>query len=318
MAQKRYEEYNTPIDSYSLGASKLGLLAPGCYSGFKEIKRTSALIFSLDIAIGAMDKAHPTLAYGAKATIITPGGVTIEEDSSITNLPFTVNGNANPRIDLIIVSHQLTAISGGQTATYSVLVGTPGVIPGAPALVNVDQDVVIGELFVPGLTSDIGSCTYIPHTPTGVGKTPWYSSAPTSYDPRAIGIWQELAPFALNNWDNDDFEIEYCIDHLGRLNFRGKLYVDINSVTGDIICKIPDSRILNMLNGYTGLLSFALSWHNKETQIFNGLANPGEEAITLLMQPGVGLIMGMGNYASTNTKLALFDFNLVPPINIMR
>ncbi len=97
-----------------------GLLPRGIYKGFDVITNVSSLFLNLEK--GSDDTS----------VLLTPEGVRIEEDADIPNFVSIDIGDAQPRIDLVVCTHQYTVTN--DPAVYSVIKGTPAPSPVPPAL----------------------------------------------------------------------------------------------------------------------------------------------------------------------------------------
>jgi len=97
-----------------------GLLPRGIYKGFDVITNVSSLFLNLEK--GSDDTS----------VLLTPEGVRIEEDADIPNFVSIDIGDAQPRIDLVICTHQFTVTN--DPAVYSVVKGTPAPSPVPPTL----------------------------------------------------------------------------------------------------------------------------------------------------------------------------------------
>lgn len=90
---------------------------------------------------------------------ITKQGISIEQNENV-ELTINANSSGNPRIDIIIGSHQYVETVGGAAASYSIVQGTPSATPVAPVVPNSKTDVILGYMEVPDGAANINNITY--------------------------------------------------------------------------------------------------------------------------------------------------------------
>ena len=85
------------------------------------------------------------------------GGI-VQETSAIGvtfDAPSTLN-----RIDLVVGQHKYIESVGGASATYLVIKGTEGASPVAPVLTIPEQQVILGQMYIPGGGVELEDSTY--------------------------------------------------------------------------------------------------------------------------------------------------------------
>lgn len=154
MTQTRYFNWKDEDKTIALNNWLRGVTQSGLYCGFNwnpTANMTLTLVHT-DGEISYDEDLNPSSSLGVT---ITPQGVLIKEDASIT-LPISNGDATHPRIDVIIVSHEYQeGIVGGSAATYAVIQGTPAEIPERPALTDITKQVAIGYLYVPAGTTQL-------------------------------------------------------------------------------------------------------------------------------------------------------------------
>ncbi|MDX2430608.1 MAG: hypothetical protein QNK35_06735, partial [Bacteroides sp.] len=76
------------------------------------------------------------------------GGI-IQETASI-QATFDAPEASLDRVDILVGQHQYVQSIGGAVATYVVIKGTPSATPVAPALSLPKEQVILGEMYIPG------------------------------------------------------------------------------------------------------------------------------------------------------------------------
>lgn len=149
MAQKRYYEYGSDDDTFTLTNHMVSLVPAGRYHGF-DFMATADLNLRLEHGLTGFNRPtqQGTLA-GPLGIIKTAQGILIEEDEPVVVQGVAAGDAANPRIDLVICEHTYKAIQGGEQAYYKIIRGTPAVEPQPPDLQNVVTQVKVGELYIP-------------------------------------------------------------------------------------------------------------------------------------------------------------------------
>ena len=156
--QNRSFEYNTPITSFRYNRLAQGFNQPGLYYGYDSIEQvvgpTVSFLLKNNSGLSVIG-ADGTTEASAKAKLVTKQGLIIEIDEepqlTISNTP----GNA--RIDLVVLNHSYQEVTGGASATISVITGTPSSTSGplsgsqftsAPNLPNPNSQIIIGYLHI--------------------------------------------------------------------------------------------------------------------------------------------------------------------------
>lgn len=151
--QRRYWEYDADDKTIDLSAFLLGVHPPGLYRGFDFVP-TADMTLRLDHATTGfrytdINKVQSSLTGMLK----TPQGVLIHEDEAVT-LSLQPANSSNPRIDLVVCTHEYVEISGGAQAIYEVITGSPSSNPVAPQLSSPNIQVAIGQVIIPaGVTA---------------------------------------------------------------------------------------------------------------------------------------------------------------------
>lgn len=154
--QKRSWNYKADDLTKDINRWMTGAISPGLYFGF-DFAPSANMNLTLNhgtTGFKDVDDAYPAPAESAfQSLIVTRQGVFVKEDAAIT-INGIANGHAtNPRIDVVVLSHRINEVAGGETALYSVIQGTPAGSPVAPALTNAQTQIKIGELLIPALTT---------------------------------------------------------------------------------------------------------------------------------------------------------------------
>jgi hypothetical protein len=151
--------YEAEDSTYDLSIADIGINLPGVYRGF-DMTLEGTMVLKMthqDTGYVVTDLAGGTIS-GKRGAIVSRQGVVITEDDTET-LPVGVGDVTNDRIDVVIVDHQYTQVTGGQLAIYSIVQGTPSASPVVPTLPNTALQVPIGELLIPSGTTalnDVG------------------------------------------------------------------------------------------------------------------------------------------------------------------
>lgn len=126
-----------------------GVLAPGRYFGYDFNPTANMNLNLVHTSTGFKDVDHTPAESVFQSLVITRQGVVVKEDAAIT-INGVANGDAtNPRIDIVVLTHQINEVAGGSQALYSIITGTPAATPVAPALTSPNTQIKIGELYVP-------------------------------------------------------------------------------------------------------------------------------------------------------------------------
>lgn len=164
--QHRYFNYREDDKTFLLNQRLVGIIDAGRYRGF-EYESSVGMSLTLGHSnSGIIQVGQDILPTAPMGLWITRQGTVIREDAAIV-LPLDTNPTANPRIDLIIGSHNHVESVGGIVATYSVVKGTPSATPVAPALPNANRDVILARVLVPAGATSIAAANVTPEpTPT--------------------------------------------------------------------------------------------------------------------------------------------------------
>ena len=154
MAQKRYYEFDSDDDTFTLANHMVSLTPAGRYHGF-DFTPTPDLTLRLSHEATGFRRATKDKTLTDKLGVLkTPQGILIEESEPVDIAGVAAGDAANPRKDLVICEHQYKPISGGEQALYKIIRGTPAVNPVAPTLQNEATQLAIGTLHVPaGVTA---------------------------------------------------------------------------------------------------------------------------------------------------------------------
>ena len=119
MAQKRF--WNWKDDDYTLDLNhrELGILESGLYRGFDRHSSSAGLNLVLHHGVNGIKKVKlDTTETNSMGVWMSKQGCVITEDANIT-IPISANTTSDPRIDLIVGTHQYSQTQGGLVATYS-------------------------------------------------------------------------------------------------------------------------------------------------------------------------------------------------------
>lgn len=159
--QHRYFNYREDDKTFLLNQRLVGIIDAGRYRGF-EYESSVGMSLTLGHSnSGIIQVGQDILPTAPMGLWITRQGTVIREDAAIV-LPLDTNPTANPRIDLIIGSHNHVESVGGIVATYSVVKGTPSATPVAPALPNANRDVILARVLVPAGATSIAAANVTP------------------------------------------------------------------------------------------------------------------------------------------------------------
>lgn len=152
MPQKRRWNFKDDDATKDLNRWLTGIIPPGLYHGFDFNPTANMNLNLVHTSTGFKDVDDEEAESSFQGLLITRLGVVIKEDDAITINGVAVGDSTNPRIDLVVITHEYVATAGGQTALYSVITGTPAATPVPPALVDAETQIVIGELYIPAGT----------------------------------------------------------------------------------------------------------------------------------------------------------------------
>lgn len=160
MAQKRFHNFQRPVDSDQENKRLLGILQPGLYRGFDNFTNATLNASIRHVVTGIIQTASDNATQSAPMGVwYSPLGVEIDEDAAIA-LSFDTNGaNAFERIDLVYGEHQWLAAAGGQAAVYGIVKGAVGG-PVKPVLANPKYQVVIGYMHIPASAANLNAATW--------------------------------------------------------------------------------------------------------------------------------------------------------------
>jgi hypothetical protein len=158
MAQKRYWNYRDPDNVRDINRWMLGVLPKGMYYGFDTIDLDATLNLKIrHTATGQIETKFDNTASTLIGKFITPHGIVVAEDAMVPVNGVSANSSGNPRIDLVVANQIFIETIGGSIVTYSIIQGTPGAVPVAPALANALTQTIIGYLYVPNGTTALNS-----------------------------------------------------------------------------------------------------------------------------------------------------------------
>lgn len=135
-----------------------GIHERGRYRGFDD-GGYSGLELILNHNISGMIRVDKDLVTSAiSGLLITPQGSIVQEDAPV-HLNISA-GDSQDRIDLVVFQHSYVVTPGGQPGVYVVYQGNPSVAPVAPNPTNPATDCVIGEIYVPALSTDLSTSVW--------------------------------------------------------------------------------------------------------------------------------------------------------------
>lgn len=162
MAQKRYHNYQRPVDSFDENRRLLGLLQPGRYRGFDGIASFSGL----GAVIGhsgtgiLQTNSDNTTQDGPVGIWVSPIGTIVHEPGNLASINFASNAaNGFERIDAVYGEHQWLASPGGQAAIYGVAQGANGG-PVKPVVSNPKVQVILGYMHIPANAANLSAATW--------------------------------------------------------------------------------------------------------------------------------------------------------------
>lgn len=153
MAQTRYWNFKADDATADINRWMTGVHPPGLYFGF-DFSATANLILNLvHTSTGFKDVDNTPAESNFIGILLTRQGVIIKEDAAIVVGAVAVGHATLNRIDVVVVSHSINEVAGGSQALYSIIQGTPGATPVAPALTSPTTQTKIGELYIPATTT---------------------------------------------------------------------------------------------------------------------------------------------------------------------
>lgn len=160
MAQKRGIEYNVALTSFQVDELDQGLLPAGRYYGYDTMTNAGGVgvNISLNHTNGFLGAKHSPAAFDStpSAYVVTPQGVRILTDEILQSINIPDMQTVDERrTDLIVMNHEYVNVAGGQTATISLIQGTPQqgnakttIYADDPALPNPVKQIIIGRIRV--------------------------------------------------------------------------------------------------------------------------------------------------------------------------
>ncbi len=152
MAQKRYWNWKDDDSTFSLNQRDSLLLPSGRYCGFDvDLSSLNAWNLILIHTETGREKVKQDLTFSDKTGAWkSPQGVIVEEDDSIiiaiTPIQVLASGG---RYDLIVAEHEYDEVTGGSSAIYKKIEGTPSTTPTVPSLQTPESQIILGILFIP-------------------------------------------------------------------------------------------------------------------------------------------------------------------------
>lgn len=175
MAQKRYFNFQENDSTQLLNESVLAIAEPGRYHGFDAFQDRGDMVLNLNHSITGLtytsypaDPTDPTAVLSSSnmtSAIMSTMGVFIYEDAPIV-LAISENLSADPRIDIVVMEHRYIEVTGGVSAVYKVIQGSPSATPAKPALTKPLEQVELGTLFLPANTTRINSADGVVWNPS--------------------------------------------------------------------------------------------------------------------------------------------------------
>lgn len=161
MAQVRYWQYKDDDKTDTLNRYDMGAVPSGVWAGFDFDGTSSGTNLVLSHTASGYKEVTQALAESSAIGVIkTRQGVMVTEDSIIT-IPVTTNsGGGNPRVDIIALQHEYTAVTGGTVATYVHIAGTAAASPLPPALTLPLKQTIIGYIYWATGGNDVAAVKY--------------------------------------------------------------------------------------------------------------------------------------------------------------
>lgn len=153
MAQKRRWNFKDDDATADINRWLTGILYPGLYHGFDFNPTANMNLNLVHTSTGFKDVDKDATESDFTSLIITRNGTIVKENSAITINGVAAGHATLGRIDIVVLSHIYVAVTGGSTALYSIITGTPSGSPVAPALADPNTQIKIGELFIPATTT---------------------------------------------------------------------------------------------------------------------------------------------------------------------
>lgn len=169
MAQIRFHNYQRPLVSFDENLRGLGAIHPGRICGFDTMAIVGGNTLSVaHTAAGLINTNLDGTAHAIRGVVQSRQGNFIHEDAAIqVNVDYNV-GNANDRIDILVMEHTFLNAVGGAPAVYSII---KGVLTGAqePVLSNALTQVLIGKFLIKAGAGDHVNTVYEPVDPKILG-----------------------------------------------------------------------------------------------------------------------------------------------------
>lgn len=148
MAQERWWNWQDDDSTFRLNWKDLGIHEPGRYRGFDGDLNFAPLQLRLHHQTTGVVKTKFDFSLSNKIGVwLSKQGCVVTEDTELI-VPISA-GNTQPRIDIIVATHEYIQVVGGSPATYSVISGTPSLTPVIPTLPFPTKQVILGQLYVP-------------------------------------------------------------------------------------------------------------------------------------------------------------------------
>lgn len=158
MAQERFWNWKDDDSTFRLNWRDLIIIPYGLYGGF-DADLNNGMTLTLQHNSAGLNKVKKDLSVTPDLGIWkSKQGVVVVEDSPI-QLPIST-GTGKPRIDLIVAEHEYIETTGGATAVYKVIQGTPAPNPTEPVLTYPTKQVILGRLRVPAYANNLLGATY--------------------------------------------------------------------------------------------------------------------------------------------------------------
>lgn len=171
MAQERFWNWKDDDLTFRLNWRDLGIHEAGRYRGF-DWTPVAGMSFQFNHAATGVVKTKADYTASPKIGVwLSKQGCMITEDANVN--VGTVNPTASlPRIDLIVGRHQYVYSVGGAFATYAILQGTPAAVPVAPTLPFPNEQVILGQLYLPANATNLNDVGVV-FTPA---KVPYFAN----------------------------------------------------------------------------------------------------------------------------------------------
>ena len=159
-----FHNYNSPAVAFDLLRKLQGVFRPGRYAGFGTILDQGTTAGNINIAVSNTVDGYTDISSIASLTtdsgkVITPQGAILLVNDPQTETLSIATTSGNPRIDLIVMTHEWQEVVGGQAATLSVIQGTAAATPLVPTTTSTYQT-IIGQVYVPANATSFADLTY--------------------------------------------------------------------------------------------------------------------------------------------------------------